>query len=303
MLASPHSRLKSITVLAVSPLALTFVSGEYVVRPGDTATEIAADHDVSLAALVAANRLPAGGNLIFAGETLAIPAAHGPRTQPATGGRPHGVGPDDRRLVWHTVAPGDTVSELASRYHAWTDEVIAENRLSGSADIAVGQRLRIPVVLSALPDRSAPRPATDGEARLPNPSQVTVRRVIEQIASGYGVDPQLALAVSWQEAGWQQDHISSAKAIGAMQVLPSTGRWIETVIGGGLDLRNLRDNVTAGVVLLRQLTEVAPLRTAVAGYYQGLAGVHEHGMYADTRQYVRNVLALKAQFERGDYPY
>lgn len=301
MSASPHSRLKSITVLAVSPLALTFVSGEYVVRPGDTATEIAADHDISLAALVAANHLPAGGNLIYAGETLAIPAAHGPRTRtPATEPR---LSPGARRLVWHTVAAGDTVSELASRYHAWTDEVISANQLSGSADIAVGQRLRIPVVLAALPDRSARRPDTDREARLPNPSQATVRRVVEQIASRYGVDPELALAVSWQEAGWQQDHISSAKAIGAMQVLPSTGRWIESVIGSELDLHDLRDNVTAGVVLLRELTGVAPLRTAVAGYYQGLAGVHEHGMYADTRQYVRNVLALKAQFERGDYPY
>ena len=31
---------------------------------------------------------------------------------------------------------------------------------------------------------------------------------------------ELALAVSWQESGWQMHHVSSANAIGAMQVLP-----------------------------------------------------------------------------------
>jgi hypothetical protein len=41
---------------------------------------------------------------------------------------------------------------------------------------------------------------------------------------------------------------------------------------------------------------------AVAGYYQGLAGVRRHGMYDDTRRYVANVLALRRQFERGRYP-
>lgn len=70
----------------------------------------------------------------------------------------------------------------------------------------------------------------------------------------------------------------------------------------GPNLGNLRDNVTAGGVLLRELTRSAPPRIAIAGYYQGLAGVREHGMYADTKCYVANVIALKTAFERGNYP-
>jgi hypothetical protein len=35
---------------------------------------------------------------------------------------------------------------------------------------------------------------------------------------------------------------------------------------------------------------------AAAGYYQGLASVQAHGMYADTQQYVNNVMALRQRF-------
>ncbi len=129
-----------------------------------------------------------------------------------------------------------------------------------------------------------------------------MRRIIERKAEQYGVDPQLALAVSWQEAGWQMHHVSHANAIGAMQVIPSTGQWMSRVIGRGLDLHDVHDNVTAGVVLLSELNEVASQRGTIAGYYQGLAGVREHGMYEDTKRYVANVLALKKRFEAGDYP-
>ncbi len=53
-----------------------------------------------------------------------------------------------------------------------------------------------------------------------------MRRVVVRIARQHGVDPHLALAVAWQESGWQQRRISSAGAIGVMQVLPGTARWM-----------------------------------------------------------------------------
>ena len=50
------------------------------------------------------------------------------------------------------------------------------------------------------------------------------------------------------------------------------------------------------------LTGAAKLDIAVAGYYQGLGGVRKNGMYPDTKQYVKSVLRLKAQFEKGWNP-
>ena len=129
-----------------------------------------------------------------------------------------------------------------------------------------------------------------------------MRRVVIRIAHQNGVGTNIALAISWQESGWQMDQVSSAHAIGAMQVLPSTGRWVSTVVGRPLELRKLHDNVTAGVVLIRVLRDNAGVRHAVAGYYQGLASVRHDGMYRDTRHYVANVLYLRRLLRHGWNP-
>jgi LysM repeat protein len=310
-----RSALSGCALAVLSPLAL-----EYVVQPGDTVSEIAAGHGTTVARVVKANDLRAGGAQIYAGEVLRLPAAHRPGHRAAGGGAVTSAGTVDdgsRRIEWHRVRPGDTMTGIAERYHAWTDELIAAN--GGGSTLQVGERVKVPVVVAAAEaegagstggDQAAPR--SGGPTRIhrlraeldrhADPGRARVRRVIERVAEREGVDPHLALAVSWQEAGWRQHHVSPDAAIGAMQVIPATGAWAGDVVDQELDLMHLHDNVTAGVVLLGQLTDAAPTRKAVAGYYQGLAGVRAYGMYDDTRAYVEDVLALKRAFERGDYP-
>jgi soluble lytic murein transglycosylase-like protein len=142
--------------------------------------------------------------------------------------------------------------------------------------------------------------ATLAKRKLPGRSQM--RSLIRSTARKYGVDPELALAVSWQESGWKQRVVSPANAIGAMQVIPSTGRFASSIVGRELDLLKPLDNVIAGVVLLDRLTGAAKLDIAVAGYYQGLGGVRKNGMYPDTKRYVKNVLRIKSQLEHGWSP-
>ena len=120
------------------------------------------------------------------------------------------------------------------------------------------------------------------------------RAMIVDTARRHGLDPRLALAIAWQESAWSQRQVSVANAIGVMQVIPSSGAWASSLAGRRLDLLNTQDNITAGVVILRSLTRAAATEEqAVAGYYQGLAGVQAHGMYADTRAYVRSVLGAQ----------
>lgn len=122
-------------------------------------------------------------------------------------------------------------------------------------------------------------------------------------ARHHGVDPQLALAISWQESGWQMGVVSGAHAIGAMQVLPSTARWMEHYAGRPLDLRKLGDNAKAGVLLLRVLSHHTQRRThKIGAYYQGLGAVQRHGLYEETRAYVDNVEAIKRRLEDGRSP-
>jgi LysM repeat protein len=227
-----------------------------------------------------------------------------------------------RKVIRYRVKPGDTATGLAVRFHAWTDELRAINHLSRHATLYVGERIRIPVVLSAVrkhrhahtPRRThhraqAPRHTTPRahvrHARpwaLADVSRGKVRRVVVRTALQHGVDPELALAVAWQESGWQQRRISSAGAIGAMQVLPGTAQWMSIYAGRPLNPYGLYDNVTAGVVLIKVLRSQTGPRKAVAAYYQGLGSVQDRGMYRSTKAYVKNVVSLRKRIERGWNP-
>jgi hypothetical protein len=246
-----------------------------------------------------------------------------------------------RKIKKYVVRRGDTPSGIATRYHAWTDELVAMN----SRVLHVGETIKIPVVVKraractrhrdhftgyyghkhdkakhknpSKPDKAKPknkRPKSKKPDRKPghhahphpkhgwvhaHASHREVRRIVAKRARYHGVNPDLALAVSWMESGWQQKRMSSAGALGAMQVMPATGVWMSQVVGRTLNLRNLHDNVTAGVVLLKLLRQQAGPRHAVAGYYQGLAGVRKHGMYRSTERYVANVMALKRRLADG----
>src|SRR5690606_21403584 len=106
----------------------------------------------------------------------------------------------------------------------------------------------------------------------------------------YGVDPDLMLALSYQESGWNMRAVSPANAIGVMQVIPMSGDWASSLVGRELNLLDPADNVEAGVVIMRALLSATEKDDhAIGGYYQGLASVRQHGLFPDTKQYVRNI--------------
>ncbi|MDO7869322.1 lytic transglycosylase [Nocardioides jiangxiensis] len=220
--------------------------------------------------------------------------------------------PQGRTYTKHTVRAGETATELAVRYHAWTDELIRYNHLGQDGQLYVGQHIVIPQVTARLhhaPKKASHRPtsrqpkATRKTWRHADPSRGQVRSEIIRTARAHGVDPELALAISWQESGWQMHHVSWASAIGAMQVLPSTGTWMSMYADRPLRLTRLHDNVLAGVLLLKVLDQgTHTSRGQIAAYYQGLGAVREHGLYADTERYVANVKYLKKRLEHGWRP-
>ncbi|MBL0747502.1 lytic transglycosylase domain-containing protein [Nocardioides baculatus] len=232
----------------------------------------------------------------------------------------HARPPDDRRLVSYVVRPGDTASGLAVRFHAWTAELVSSNHLEPSGTLRVGERIVIPVVREHGVKHGGKHGGKDGRGggkhggkhggkghssmwQHPDRDREKVRRVIAGAARHHDVDPQLALAIAWQESGWQMGVVSSAHAIGAMQVLPSTARWMEHYAGRRLRLHQLGDNAKAGVLLLRVLTHHTHRRThKIGAYYQGLGAVREHGLFAETRTYVADVVAIKRRLEEGRPP-
>ena len=225
-----------------------------------------------------------------------------------------------RRLVGYTVKRGDTATGLAVRFHAWTRELRSLNHLGRHGRLFAGERIRIPVVVAAAarahkhahPHHATPtkkpKPHRTRTTRTVRPwaladvSQAKVRRVVVRAARQHHVDPHLALAVAWQESGWQQRRISSAGAVGVMQVLPGTAAWMSTYVGRPLNPYGLYDNVTAGVVLIKVLNRQTGPRKAIASYFQGLGSVQQHGLYTSTKAYVHSVSALHHRMKRGWNP-
>jgi LysM repeat protein len=231
----------------------------------------------------------------------------------------------DRTIVRHTVLPGETATGLAVRYHAWTAELLRLNHLGSAGAIYRGEVLRIPVVVSAWrkahgqppkppkpPTHRHKRHATGHKHHVAPPllthvttptergwlhadqSRDQVRSLVTRMAQHYGVSKSLALAIAWQESGWQQRRISSAGAIGVMQVMPDTGRWMRWYAGRKLRLRDTHDNIQAGVLTLRVLRAWTRYdNNAIAAYYQGLGAVRKHGYFRDTKQYVRSVRGIQ----------
>jgi soluble lytic murein transglycosylase-like protein len=128
-----------------------------------------------------------------------------------------------------------------------------------------------------------------------------VRQLIVAEATAQGVPAALALAVAWQESGWQQGVVSYAGAIGIMQLIPASGEWVaQSMLGERVNLYDAGSNVRAGVRLLRHyLDRYAGDRSlALAAYYQGQTAVDREGIYSVSRPYIASILQLEQIFSR-----
>ncbi|HLA24679.1 MAG TPA: lytic transglycosylase domain-containing protein, partial [bacterium] len=130
--------------------------------------------------------------------------------------------------------------------------------------------------------------------------------LVAPAAARYGVDPLLVLAVIREESRFDPRAVSSANAVGLMQLLPSTARGILGRPVGPTALMEPALNIRAGTAylagLLRGFQGTVPL--AVGGYNAGPGGVRRHAAlarsdlerfveelpYAETRAYVQRVM-------------
>lgn len=294
----PRTRRTLGVLVALAVVVTAGAPSVITVRSGDTLWELAKKHGTSVKALRELNELP-GNGMIYIGDTLKVP------------GRAAKAGP----ARTHVVRSGETLSHLAVRYGTTSAAIRQTNGMSGST-IYIGKRLRIPggsaAATSSVPTTNAGH-AIPGAVRSSvaqnrrilasrsHPSKAEVRRMVAATARKHGVSPSLAVAVAYHESGFQQRVVSGVNAIGVMQVLPSTGRALGKQTGRSFDLLRTQDNITAGVLLLRQLVRsTGSADKALAGYYQGLGSISRKGLLPQTHTYIRNVNYLRAhRFPRG----
>ncbi|NLI18086.1 MAG: LysM peptidoglycan-binding domain-containing protein, partial [Actinomycetales bacterium] len=280
---------------------------------GDSLWAIATRNGTTVEALMSTNRL--GTTIIHPGQVLTLPGSASAPTPatPAPLPAPAPASASPSRTI--TVVAGDTLSGLAVTHGTTVSALMAANALT-STTIYVGQQLTLPGASAApTPPSTQLVPSTFLHYTYPTatvsaanankatllamdvPSRDQMRQIVRETATSMGVNPALALAIAMKESGFDQRAVSPANAIGTMQVIPSSGAWASTLVGRDLNLLDARDNVTAGVAIIRQLVRTSSsLDIAIASYYQGAGSVARYGMFSDTRSYVTSVKAYMAQF-------
>lgn len=143
--------------------------------------------------------------------------------------------------------------------------------------------------------------STSATLQRPEASRTNVERFVHESGAEYRVDPALIGAVIKNESNYQSSATSSAGARGLMQLMPETAAAL-----GVSDAYDARQNVRAGTRYLRSLLDrFGDVELALAAYNAGPAAVARFGgvpPYAQTRSYVRNVMAeYRRRLQLGNF--
>lgn len=286
----------------------------HVVAPGETLWSIAAANNLTTRTVAAFNGLTENSQVVL-GSTIMVPsttegyaalqsaglvgsapastASAAPASAPSTSA--------PKPMGGYTVRPGDTLSGLAASSGVSLSDMAAMNGLDPNGVLLTGTVLKLPTGAPAPARAAEPAPAkTVVPAAAPEPTATRVGATdVQSVASQHGVSPSLATAIAYQESGFNNAMVSSANARGVMQVMPGTWDYVQQNLAQReLDPNSAHDNVTAGVLYLKQLLNQTggDESAAIAAYYQGLGALRSRGVFDDTKQYVANVQALRGRF-------
>lgn len=124
-------------------------------------------------------------------------------------------------------------------------------------------------------------------------NRLKYNELIARAAAKHQMDPKLLHAVIQAESAYNPQAISSAGAVGLMQLMPDTARRY-----GVSDRRDPEQNVDGGTRYLKDLLAMfnSNLKLAVAGYNAGEGAVMKYNYtvppYPETQNYVQHVLRL-----------
>lgn len=181
----------------------------YVVRDGDTLSEIAELFDVSVNTIVWANNL--AGKTIHPGDTLVI--------LPMTG-------------IRHTVQEGETLSEIADRYDVSVETIRDYNNLEEDATLAVGAILDIPGGEMPEPETTNTAPSQPSEPTLvvANSGQAVVQESRVSTSHGYYINPVPGAIMTQSLHGYNA--VDLGIPIGTSVVAAASGEVITSVASG-----------------------------------------------------------------------
>jgi soluble lytic murein transglycosylase-like protein len=210
--------------------------------------------------------------------------------------------------VSETCEPQDSFAEILEDAKAQKlmeiDAAIAQAKLSGASGLAVNsalaKELGVDLVSTSdtstcsVNDTSSGSSSSVSGTSSASSDLVTTEELNSYFAEAsatYGVDEKLLKAVAKAESNFNPSAVSSAGAIGIMQLMPSTAAGL-----GVSDSFDARENILGGAKYLSQLLNKynGDTSLALAAYNAGSSRVDEYGgipPFTETQNYVKKVLA------------
>jgi soluble lytic murein transglycosylase-like protein len=158
------------------------------------------------------------------------------------------------------------------------------------------------------PSADVSLPATDPNAdpNAPALDMLITKSMLYAAALKHGVNPYLVMGLAWHESGWQASVVSSAGAVGIMQVMPATAAVDgPALLHRSVNLFDPGDNIEMGTAILKHNLDRYnnDIAKALTAYYAGGGAVTEWAnLRADCRHYVWAVYNAAVMFKDGKGP-
>jgi soluble lytic murein transglycosylase-like protein len=182
--------------------------------------------------------------------------------------------------------------------------------LAGCAELNAGAYPAPPSGLQTVIDpndkAAFPSTAPSNDPFAPALEMMVTKSMLYSAAMKHGVNPYLVMGLAWHESGWNPSAISSAGAVGIMQVMPATAAASgPALLNRKVNLYDPADNIDVGTAILRSNLDrwQNDLAKALVAYYAGGGAVREWGALThDEQRYVWAVYHAAMLFKEGKGP-